>query len=122
MNIEVYRNYCLNKKGVTESFPFGDKVLVHKVIGKMFALTDIDEFVSINLKCDPILAIEYRETYAGVTPGYHMNKKLWNTVAVDGSIPDNLIYQWIDDSYNLVVARLPLAAQKELLETEKPIC
>jgi predicted DNA-binding protein (MmcQ/YjbR family) len=118
MHIEAYRNYCLNKKGVTESFPFDDITLVHKVIWKIFTLADIDEFVSITLKSDPILAIEYRETYAGVTPGYHMNKKHWNTVAIDGSIPDKLIYQWIDDSYNLVVAQLPLAVQKELLETE----
>jgi predicted DNA-binding protein (MmcQ/YjbR family) len=118
MDIEAYRNYCLNKKGVTESFPFDDKILVYKVMDKIFALTDINEFASINLKCDPILAIEYRETYAGVTPGYHMNKKHWNTIAMDGSIPDNLVYRWIDDSYNLVVAQLPLAVQKELLETK----
>jgi predicted DNA-binding protein (MmcQ/YjbR family) len=115
MHIEAYRNYCLNKRGVTESFPFDDTTLVHKVMGKMFALADIEAFTSINLKCDPELAVQYREIYIGVVPGYHMNKKHWNTIVMDGSVSDQLVYQWIDDSYNLVVAQLPKALQKELL-------
>ncbi len=116
MNLEDYRNYCLAKKGVTESFPFDETTLVYKVMGKMFALTDIDQFASINLKCDPVLAIVYRESYAGVSPGYHMNKKHWNTINLDGSIPDQVIYQWTHDSYELVVAQLPKSLQKALLE------
>lgn len=115
MNIEDYRNYCLKKKGVTEEFPFGENTLVFKVMGKMFALTNIDEFESINLKCDPEEAVLLREKYDAVLPGYHMNKKHWNTVLVDGSISDRLIYEWTDHSYNLVVEGLP-KKQKALLE------
>lgn len=106
MDIEAYRNYCLSKKGVTEELPFDDVTLVYKVKGKMFTLTDIDRFESINVKCDPLIASQLRETYAGVQPGYHMNKQHWNTITTDGSIPDRLLYSWIDDSYNLVVAGL----------------
>lgn len=109
MNIEAYRSYCLTKKGVTEEFPFDQNTLVYKVMGKMFALADVDTFQSINLKCDPEKAIQLRETYKGVTPGYHMSKKHWNTVQTDGSIADNLIFQWIDDSYQLVVGKLSSA-------------
>ena len=114
MDIEAYRNYCLEKKGVTEELPFGEKTLVYKVSGKMFTLVDIDTFADIdtfegiNLKCKPEIAIQLREEYTGVVPGYHMNKKHWNTVRTDGSIPDKLIYQWIDDSYRLVVDRKKL--------------
>ena len=114
MDIEAYRNYCLSKKGVTEEFPFDDKTLVYKIRGKMFALSSIDIFESINLKCDPETAIQLREEYEGVVPGYHMNKKHWNTVRTDGSIPDKLIYEWIDDSYRLVVGKLSRAEQKRL--------
>ncbi len=117
MDIEAYRNYCLRKKRVTEEFPFDEKTLVYKVRGKMFALADIDAFESINLKCDPETALQLREAYEGVTPGYHMNKKHWNTVRTDGSIPDKLIYQWIDDSYRLIVDKLP-RADREWLEQE----
>ena len=114
MNIEEYRNYCLNKPGVTEDFPFDSQTLVFKVGGKMFALADIDTFESINLKCDPELAIELREKYESVLPGYHMNKKHWNTVNIDGTINDNLIYEWIDHSYDLVFNNLPLKIKKIL--------
>ncbi|MEL6539479.1 MAG: MmcQ/YjbR family DNA-binding protein [Bacteroidota bacterium] len=107
MDIESFRSYCLCKEKVTETFPFDERTLVFKVAGKMFALADVHLFESINLKCDPEKALLLRETYAGVTPGYHMNKEHWNTVSMDGSIPDNLICQWIDDSYNLVVSKLP---------------
>ena len=107
MNIESYREYCLAKKGVTEDFPFDNETLVFKVGGKMFALTGIEQFKSINLKCDPERAIELREEYAGILPGYHMSKKHWNTVMMDGSVPMKLIKQMIDDSYDLVVSSLP---------------
>lgn len=106
MNIEEYRDYCLNKKGVTEEFPFGPDTLVFKVMGKMFALTGIDSFASINLKCDPEEAILLREQYAAVQPGYHMSKKHWNTIVMDGSVSDKLVRKWIDDSYDLVVSGL----------------
>lgn len=106
MNIESFREYCLAKKAVTEELPFGPDTLVFKVMGKMFALTGVNEFKSINLKCDPEKAIQLREKYEAVIPGYHMNKKYWNTVNMDGSITEPLLKQWIDDSYNLVVEGL----------------
>ena len=106
MDIETYRNYCLQKKGVTEEFPFDQITLVYKVMGKIFALADIEIFESINLKCKPETALQIREMYEGVTPGYHMNKRHWNTVSTDGSIPDQTIYQWIDASYELVIDKL----------------
>ena len=114
MNIEEYRNYCISKKGVTESFPFDETTLVFKVMNKMFSLTGIDEFAFINLKCDPEKAIELREEYEGVTPGYHMNKILWNSVYTNKDVPDKLIYQWIDDSYDLIVSSLTKKLQIEL--------
>ncbi|MCK5170530.1 MAG: MmcQ/YjbR family DNA-binding protein, partial [Bacteroidales bacterium] len=105
MNIEEFRNYCLSKKGTSEDFPFDETTLVFKVMNKMFALTDIEDDFTINLKCDPGKAIELREEYSeSVTPGYHMNKKHWNTVIIDGRVPDKLIYQWLDHSYDLVVS------------------
>ena len=112
MNIEAYRKYCLAKNGVTEEFPFGEETLVFKVMGKMFALTGLDsvEF-SINLKCDPEKALELREEYACVLPGYHMNKKHWNTVVCDGTLGDRFVQELIDHSYDLVVKSLPKAAK-----------
>lgn len=107
MNVEQFRNYCLVKPGVTEEFPFGEETLVYKVMGKVFALADVTLFESINLKCDPELAVQLREQYPAVIPGYHMNKKHWNTVMMDGSLPDKLVKNWIDNSYNLVAASLP---------------
>jgi len=107
MDIESFRNYCIAKPGTTEEFPFDNNTLVFKVLGKMYALADVDEFESINLKCQPELAAELREKYPGVTPGYHMNKKHWNTVRMDGSIPDPTILSWINLSYDLVVKGLP---------------
>lgn len=117
MNIEQFRDFCLALPGVTEEFPFGEETLVYKVMGKMFALTSLDSFESINLKCDPEIAVELRERYDGVSPGYHMNKKHWNTVDVHAGISDKLIYQWIRDSYDLVVDSLPKKT-KELLKTK----
>jgi predicted DNA-binding protein (MmcQ/YjbR family) len=114
MNIEEFRDYCLQKNGVTEEFPFDSDTLVFKVLGKMFALTDVNAFTSINLKCDPEKAIELREQYSEVMPGYHMNKKHWNTVDMHGSLSDKLIKAWIDDSYKLVVNSLPAKTRKQI--------
>jgi len=99
---------------VTEEVPFGPDTLVFKVAGKMFALADIEQFESINLKCDPELAIQLREQYPDVMPGYHMNKKHWNTVNTSGLVGDELLRQWIDDSYDLVVAGLPKKLKEKL--------
>jgi predicted DNA-binding protein (MmcQ/YjbR family) len=107
MDIESFRQFCLSFPDVSEEFPFGPETLVFKVKGKMFALTDLDLFVSINLKCDPDEAIELRERYPAVQPGYHMNKKHWNTILMDNSIPDRNLKEWIENSYQLVRASLP---------------
>lgn len=114
MNIEAYREFCLGLKGVTEDFPFDATTLVFKVMGKMFSLADIDNFDSINVKCDPEKALELREQYPGVKPGYHMSKKHWNTVMVNAGIPDTLLEQWTRDSYNLVVSGLTRKLQEAL--------
>ena len=114
MNIEEFREYCLSKKGVSESFPFDETTLVFKVVGKIFALTDTMDQFSMNLKCNPEKAIELRERHPAVIPGYHMNKKHWNTVIVDGSVSDDLIYKWIDDSYELIVRKLPKSFLEKL--------
>ena len=116
MNIESFRKYCLQKVGATEDFPFDNQTLVFKVLGKMFALTDLTLFESVNLICAPVKALQLRAAHLGVTPGYHMNKKHWNTVKIDGSIPDALLYQWIDDSYQLVINKLPRAMRDQLKE------
>lgn len=114
MDIESFHNFCLNLKGVTQEFPFDNRTLVYKVMGKMFALADVEEFESINLKCDPEKAIELRERYPAVKPGYHMHKKHWNTVVIDGSLSDRLIEEWIIDSYNLVASGLTKKLKEEL--------
>lgn len=118
MNIESFRNYCILKKGVTEELPFGPDTLVFKVMEKMFALTDIELFTSINLKCDPEEAVRLREIYPSILPGYHMNKKHWNTILMDGSINDKLIQKLIDDSYDLVVSGLTKKDRAALQELE----
>jgi predicted DNA-binding protein (MmcQ/YjbR family) len=104
MNIEDLRDYCISKPAVTESFPFDEATLVFKVAGKMFLLTDLVDTFSMNIKNAPEKVIELREQYPSVLPGYHMNKTYWITVVIDGSIPDVLLKQWIDESYNLIVA------------------
>jgi predicted DNA-binding protein (MmcQ/YjbR family) len=115
MNIEELRDYCNSKKHVTEGFPFGGDTLVFKVMNKMFALTGIDSNPpSVNLKCEPEKAIALREEYSCVLPGYHMSKQHWNTVVLDDSVPDSLIKEWIDDSYNLIVASLPKRLRMEM--------
>jgi Uncharacterized protein conserved in bacteria len=93
------------KKRLKETFPFGDDTLVFKVKEKIFALVNLDGDLSINLKCDPVLAIDLRERYSSVTPGYHMNKKHWNTVLLDGSVPDKEVFSWIDHSYDLITGK-----------------
>jgi len=114
MNIEEFREYCLAKPATSESLPFDDKTLVFKVHKKMFTLSGIESFSSINLKCEPEYAIELREEYDGIQPGYHMNKKHWNTVLTDGSVPDELIYELIDHSYELVTRGLRRKVRESL--------
>jgi len=115
MNIEELREYCMDKKHVTESFPFDNETLVFKVMNKMFALTGINNNpLSVNLKCDPEKAVALREEYSCVLPGYHMSKQHWNTVVIDGSVPDKLVKEWIDESYNLIVASLPKRVRDEM--------
>jgi len=115
MNIEEFRDYCLSKKYVTESFPFDEKTLVFKVANKMFALSGLEhQPATVNLKCNPERAIELREEFSDVIAGFHMNKKLWNTITIEGAIPTNLIKELVDHSYNLVVKGLTKKLQKEL--------
>ncbi len=104
MDIEKVREYCINKKAVTEGFPFNETALVFKVMGKMFALLNLDKPYSINLKCEPEKAIELREEFEFVIPGYHMNKKHWNTVQLESVVKTKQLNEWIDHSYELVVS------------------
>jgi predicted DNA-binding protein (MmcQ/YjbR family) len=116
MNIEVFREYCLGKPAATEDTPFGPDNIVFKVEGKMFALAALDEVPpAVNLKCDPDLALELRDRYAQVRPGYHMNKKHWNTIELDGVIPGKEIRKMVDHSYDLVVKSLPKSRREKLL-------
>ena len=115
MDVESLRNYCLSKTGVEETQPFGPDTLVYKVGGKVFLIAPLGaEQFQFNVKCDPDKAVELREQYPAVIPGYHMNKKHWNTIVVDGSVSVKLIRQWIDDSYDLIVASLPAKAREVL--------
>ena len=115
MFIDELREYCLSKKGVEECLPFGPETLVYKVMGKVFLLTGLEsEPVQFNAKCDPEKALELRENYSCVIPGYHMNKKHWNTIICDGSANNKLIKQWIDDSYQLVAGSLTKKLKEEL--------
>lgn len=114
MNIEEYREYCMAKAAVTETTPFDENTLVFKVHNKMFALTGMEKFTSINLKCDPEYAIQLREENVGVQPGFHMNKTHWNTVLTDGSVSDELLLELIDHSYDLVVKGLRRKVRESL--------
>ncbi len=114
MNIEDLRAYCLSLKGVTESFPFDATTLVFKVGDKMFCLTDLEGDLSINVKNDPEKNIELREEYPAIKPGYHMSKKHWNTILVDGSLSDDTIKNFIDESYDLIVMGLTRKQQQEI--------
>lgn len=119
MHIEQLREFCVSKKGITEHFPFDDVTLVFKVMGKMFALTGLDKWEKgeqrINLKCDPVKAIELRKEFEGISAGWHMNKRLWNTVTINSSdVSDDLVRELIDHSYDLVVKGLTKKLQAEL--------
>lgn len=107
MTITFFRDYCLSMPGTTEETPFDANTLCFKVGGKIFAIIDIELFESVNLKCDPERAVELREAYEGIKPGYHMNKKHWNTVSFDGSLSDKLILELVEHSYQLVRNSLP---------------
>ena len=115
MNVEEFRTFCILKPAVTEGFPFGTDVLVFKVGKKIFALTSLDgSDFKVNLKCDPVYAEKLRATYNEIQPGYHMNKKHWNTVDFEGSLSDTFLEELINHSYELVVSSLSKSIQKEL--------
>ena len=116
MNVEEIRAYCIDKKGVTESFPFDNDTLVFKVLDKIFLLISLErQPLRINVKCDPEKAIELREFYSdNILPGYHMNKLHWNTVIINQELINTLIKKFIDDSYHLVLKSLPKAKQLRL--------
>jgi len=121
MNIETFREYCLSKKGVEETTPFGPDTLVYKVMGKMFAVTGLDssEF-NITLKCDPDRALELREQHPEIVPGYHTDKKHWNTVSCEGDLDDAFIQELIDHSYELVVNKFPKKLKLEFDQLQIP--
>ena len=122
MNLETYYEYCLSKKGVTEHFPFDEDTLVFKVGGKMFALSSLSQWEkgqpSVNLKCDPERAEELRAEYDDIQPGFHMSKTHWNTIAINTSVPDVLVKELIDHSYELVFKSLTKKLQSEIQELE----
>lgn len=115
MTITFFRDYCLSKPGVSEDTPFDPNTLCFKVGGKIFAIIDIELFESVNLKCDPEKSAELREKYYGILPGYHMNKKHWNTILFDGSVSDKMILNLIDHSFKLVFDNLPKKIQQGLI-------
>ncbi|MCZ7557056.1 MAG: MmcQ/YjbR family DNA-binding protein [Bacteroidia bacterium] len=116
MNIDMLRTYCQAKAGCGEDFPFDDQTLVFKVGGKIFCLASLDSIpLQINLKCDPERAVELREQFEAILPGYHMNKKHWNTLVLDGSLSSRLVRELIDHSYQLVVNTLPATVRSALL-------
>ncbi|RYD53676.1 MAG: MmcQ/YjbR family DNA-binding protein [Sphingobacteriales bacterium] len=115
MTFDALREYCLSLPGTAEKMPFGETTLVFTVADKLFCLTDLEMFESMNLKCDPETALLLRERYADVLPGYHMNKRHWNTVLLTGAVPDPLLRDWIEDSYRLVVAGLSKKQRETLL-------
>ncbi len=117
MTVETIRAHCLSFPGTEETLPFGPEVIVYKVAGKMFALLIPEDMPPrVNLKCDPERALELRDRHEAVLPGYHMNKRHWNTVLLDGSLPAALVREMIDHSRALVVAALPRKAQQALGE------
>jgi predicted DNA-binding protein (MmcQ/YjbR family) len=117
MNLKALLTHCLAKPGATESHPFGPGALVIKVGGKMFAIiAEDDEPLTVSLKCEPEIAIVLRESYESVKPGYHLNKRHWNTVTMDGTVQDKQVLEWVDDSYDLVVDALPRSIRDEITE------
>jgi len=116
LNIEELRDYCLQKPGTTEGFPFGEETLVFKIAEKIYLLIGLTNGNRFNVKCEPELAIELRERHPEVIPGYHMNKKLWNTVYMDGSLTRKQLCEMIDHSYEQVVKSLPKKVQAEIAD------
>ncbi len=115
MTIDNFMERCLSMKGATEDFPFDETTLCFRVGGKIFALTDLEDLPRrANLKCDPERAVELREQYEGIVPGYHMNKKMWNTVFFDSDAPDELIYELVTHSYELVFGSLSKKLREEI--------
>lgn len=114
MTLEYYRDYCLAMPAATEDTSFGEDTLVFRVGGKIFSLTSIESFHSVNLKCDPEKAIELREKFSGIAPGFHMNKKHWNTISTTGNVPDRLILELADHSYGLIFGSLSKKLQAEI--------
>ncbi len=118
MHLEQLYEYCLSKKESTEHFPFDEVTLVFKIKGKMFALIGLDKWekgeTKINLKCSPEWSLELRSTYEGINPGFHMNKKHWNTITLNEDVPDKVVFELIDHSYQLIVKSLPKKTQAEL--------
>jgi predicted DNA-binding protein (MmcQ/YjbR family) len=114
MHIESLRDYCLSKPGTEEELPFGPDTLVFKVNKKIYLLTGLNgEGLRFNIKCDPARAIELLEEYPTVLPGWHMNKKHWNTIVADGSVPDSILKEWIDHSYELVAGKSKKQTKKK---------
>jgi predicted DNA-binding protein (MmcQ/YjbR family) len=122
MNLETFYEYCLSKKGVTQHFPFDKDTLVFKIGGKMFALSSLNQWEkgipSVNLKCNPDYALELRAQYGDVQPAFHMSKVHWNTIVINGEVPDKFVKELIDDSYILVFKSLTKNTQNEILEFE----
>jgi len=114
MKLQEFLDYCSGKTGAVKDFPFDDETLVMKVQGKMFALINLIPPHNANLKCDPVYALALRQKYKGVKPGYHMDKRHWNTIDLDSDVPDKDIFDMIDDSYNLVVKRLTRQQRESL--------
>jgi predicted DNA-binding protein (MmcQ/YjbR family) len=115
MDLATFRAHCAQLKGFSEDLPFGPDVLAFRVGGRIFALMDVDLFESVNLKCDPERAVELRERFAGIKPGYHMNKQHWNTVRTDGSVPHQLLLELADHSHELVHSSLPRKLRERLV-------
>lgn len=119
MDLEAVRSWCIGQPGATEGFPFGEGVLVFKVGGKIFALLSLDDQpAKLSLKCDPERAVELRERYAAIGPGYHLNKRHWNTVRLDGTVPPTELRGQIDHAHALVVSGLPKAVRAGLGQAE----
>jgi len=115
MDAAALRRWCLAQPGAVEDFPFGPRTSVFKVAGKVFALTALDGApLEVSLKCEPELAVELRDAYPAIRPGYHLNKRHWNTVTLDGSLPDRLVRDLVEDSYDLVVGALPKRTREQL--------
>ncbi len=115
MDAAELRRYCLAQGGAVEDFPFGPETSVFKVAGKMFALSALDRTpLAVSAKCEPDLAVQLRESYDAIHPGYHLNKEHWNTITLDGSVSDELVRELVADSYDLVVSALPKRAREEL--------